>query len=195
MKNILKNLNDWSEFVPVKSSIPAAWSEEDLVFEWHENVQTNEVPKDDPWDTAPFRYYMEDMYRAWGVDDLCTKHYLSFRPTLTGKLSTILDNFKFKTISHNLLKLPPGRVLLWHFDAYATFIKHNNLLLDDFNRIGRTVVMMNDWKFGQVIQIGNEVISHWSQGDTFSWPNSTWHGASNFGGSDLVVMQVSYLNE
>ena len=55
--------------------------------------------------------------------------------------------------------------------------------------------MMNDWKFGQVIQIGNEVISHWSQGDTFSWPNSTWHGASNFGGSDLVVMQVSYLNE
>ena len=59
MKNILKNLNDWSEFLPVKSSISAAWTEEDLVFEWHENVQTNEVPKDDPWDTAPFRYYID----------------------------------------------------------------------------------------------------------------------------------------
>jgi hypothetical protein len=195
MEKILDNFNNWNNFSPVRSSIPLTWTNEDLKFNWNENVQTDEVPTDDPWITAPYRYYMEEMYQKWGVDHTCTKHYLTFSPNLNTNLSPILTHFNYKVMSYNLLLLPPGRNLLWHFDVYATFIKRNNLSLDDFDKIGRTVIMMKDWAYGQIIQIGNDVISHWKAGDTISWPSSTWHGASNFGGEDLIVMQVSYINE
>ena len=34
---------------------------------------------------------------------------------------------------------------------------------------------------------------HWSKGDSFTWTGDVWHGASNFGSSDMIIMQVTHL--
>ena len=53
--------------------------------------------------------------------------------------------------------------------------------------------MITPWMFGQVIQVGGQVITNWNVGDTYTWQGDVWHGAANFGFDDLVVMQITWL--
>ena len=195
--NVLSSFENWKDFKSLKTSIPATWTDSDLIFDWHLTVQTNEVPDNDPWEsfTTPQKHHLKKLHLSWGTPPASTEHWMSFSPTLTGELSTILDHFDYETMSHNALKLPPGRMLMWHFDTYATFVNRKNIDQTDALKIKRSAIMMQDWDFGQVIQIGNEMISHWKQGDVFTWESYTWHGTANFGKSDMIVLQLSYIDD
>jgi hypothetical protein len=195
--NAIEKYNNWEQFRPTKTAVAANWNLEDLNFEWHKTIQTNEVPEDDVWEshTTIQKRYLEDLHKSWGVPGDSTKHYMSFSPELTGVFSSILEPFANYNYSCNLLKLTPGHMLVWHFDTYATFVNRKNVSEEESENIFRSAVMLTDWDCGQVIQIGNEMVSHWKKGDVFTWPSYTWHGTSNFGKSDMIVAQVSYLYE
>ena len=55
--------------------------------------------------------------------------------------------------------------------------------------------MLRDWDFGQTVQIGKHVISDWKMGDIFGWEGDVWHGAGNFGLSDIIIFQITYLDD
>jgi hypothetical protein len=55
--------------------------------------------------------------------------------------------------------------------------------------------MMSDWDRGQMLQVGNKVYTHWKKGDTYTWKSDVWHGMCNFGPSDCVVAQITFLDE
>jgi hypothetical protein len=84
---------------------------------------------------------------------------------------------------------------MWHFDTYATFVKFNNIDENNVHNVCRTAIMMKDWDRGQVLQVGDEVYTHWQAGDTFTWKGDTWHGVANFGPSELVIGQITFLDE
>ena len=86
-------------------------------------------------------------------------------------------------------------MLVWHYDTYATFVRRKNLSKEHAEKIKRSAVIMTSWDVGQVIQIGDEFLSHWSAGDVFTWESFAWHGVCNFGKSEIIAMQVSYLDE
>jgi len=190
----LKKYENWKEFGCLKTSVDANWSSEDIKFEWEKTIQTDEVPKDDVWDSysTDQKYILADLHSAWGIPDISTEHYMSFSPMLIDKFLTILQPFENYNHSHNLLKLTPGHMLVWHFDTYATFIKRKNIPQADADSIKRSAILMTDWDCGHVIQIGNEVLSHWKKGDVFTWDSYTWHGACNFGKTDMILAQISY---
>ena len=195
--NSLEQYADWKNFNCTKGSIPVTWNLKNLNIEWVETVQTDEVPLNDIWPsfTTDQKYYLKKLHSQWGVPDPSTKHYMSFMPELKNGFENILDTFKNKNYTYNFLKITPGHMLVWHFDTYATFVRRNNISIDEAKKIKRTAIMLTHWDFGHSVQIGNDVLSHWKIGDTFTWDSYVWHGAANYGSSELIIIQVSYIND
>lgn len=193
----IKKFANWKNYKPIKSKINATWLTADLNFDWIHTVQTDEVPTDDVWNsyTTDQKYLLSKLHKRWNIPDSSTAHWMCFEPKLPPALLPILDLFKKHNYSFNLLKLTPGHMLAWHFDTYATFVKRKTVLQSDAEKIKRSVIMLTPWDCGQVIQIGDELLSHWSPGSVFTWDSYAWHGTANFGKSDMIVAQVSYLYE
>lgn len=186
---------NWKNYSCESGNLNRTWGDEYKSFIWEDMVQQNAVPKDKPWNekTVQLNLDYEELVLSKGVDPTCTKHYMALRPGLSLGLSLILNDFKEKQHYYNFLKITPGYNVVWHRDTYATFVKLSQSTDEDFNKIRRTVVILEDWSAGQVIQIGNNVISHWQAGDYYTWIGDTWHGAANFGFDDFVCMQITWL--
>lgn len=191
-----KSFKDWKNTGGVRTSVPVTWSQKDLAtFDWKETYQTHEVPQDDKWDThaTDLKLQLEDLYSQWQVPKEPTLHYMCLDAELVPGLQRVYNSFDAGKKHYNFLKITPGHVSFWHFDSYATFVKHHDIDATQYQHIHRSAVMMADWSFGQVLQIGASVYSNWSAGDVFTWSGDTWHGAANFGIEDFTVMQVTYL--
>lgn len=193
----LDKFNNISKFNAIKSNIPCTWSDVDLDLDWVETIQTKEVPADDPWEsfTTEMKYSLEKLHKEWKINDQSTWHLMAHCPELNTNLKVILNHFPYNTLSYNFIKITPGHMLVWHYDTYATLVHRKNLSLEHAEKIKRSVIMMNDWDVGQVIQIGDELLGHWTAGDVYTWESFAWHGTCNFGRSEIIAMQVSYLDE
>lgn len=191
-------VDNWSTQSGISGSIENTWEDRDLqVLDWEETYMIDEVPAHDSWDTFATRQKieLEELFKSWGVSKQGTRHYMSIRPRLNANLTKILDNFNLFDHNYNFLKLTPGNQILWHFDTFATFVKFNQIDQTDIDRVYRTAIMMTSWDKGQVLQIGNDVYTHWNAGDCFTWKGYTWHGAANFGPSDMIIAQITFLKD
>jgi hypothetical protein len=190
-----ETFKEWKNYVVSKGFITPLWDKEYEDFYWIETFMTDEIPKNNIWNTSATitKLKLEDYYKKIKISKECTKHYMSLTPDLSLQLSSILKNFDKNKLHYNFLKLTPGHNLIWHYDSYSTFIRHNNVIESQIKNISRTIVMMEDWTFGQVLQVGNSIETHWNKGDTYTWIGDQWHGVANFGFSDFVVMQVTWL--
>lgn len=195
--DIIKQYQNWRKFGVERSYIESKWTEADLIFAWEKTFQTDEVPENDAWSlfTTNQKINLQNIQKSWGVKDTSTEHWMSFSPTLPKKIGHILNPFKKYTYSYNLLKLDPGHMLVWHYDIYSTFVKRHNLTQDQAEKIHRSAIMLTDWNCGQMLQVGNDVLTHWSKGDTFTWQSYTWHGLCNFGPEQIILAQVSFLKD
>ena len=164
-------------------------------FQWQETFMTDGIPKDDVWDTPAKQKILalEEMYKKINLSPEATKHYMSIRPPLPQQVQSIIDRYQTVDSNYNFLKLTAGHNIVKHYDSYATFIKFNNIAEEMHNKIKRTIIMMTEWSFGQVLQIDDVIESHWRVGDTYTWEGDTWHGLGNFGLDDCVIMQVTWL--
>lgn len=193
------DLTNWKEHKSYKSSLDTVtWTLDDLSkLDWNATYMTNEIPENDNWNTFATRKkkMLENMYKEWNVPKEGSLHYMCIRPDLSDNLKIILKPYENQTFNYNFLKLTPGCSLMWHFDTYATFVKYNNIEETQISNICRTAIMMNDWNCGQVLQIGNKMYSHWQAGDTFTWKADSWHGLANFGPSDIIIGQVTFLDD
>jgi len=197
MKNIIdteKYIN-WKQCKVSRSKTFANWNLNDIVFPWERVTQIDEVSKEDPWNiyTTDLKYQLAYLHRTWGIPKESVEHFMSFQPDLPEKLKSSIEPFKNFDYSYNLLKLTPGRMIVWHFDTYATFVKRKRISESSAEIIKRSIVMLTPWSFGHVIQIGGEILHEWVPGDIYTWHSDTWHGAANFGKDDLIVLQVTYI--
>ena len=186
---------NWNKSKTTRSSVVPGWDPSAIDVPWTEVIQTEEVVVGDPWDiyTTELKYQLADLHAKWSIPRDSVRHYMSIRPQLHSGLETALAPFEKYTHNYSLLKLTAGHMIVWHFDTYATFVKHNNISQQDADKIKRSIVMLTPWSFGHVLQIGSEVISGWNVGDIITWPSDTWHGACNFGRDDFTIMQVTYI--
>jgi hypothetical protein len=195
----MRSYENWREHSAKESSVDeVTWNKNDLLtLPWEQTYMTDEIPEDSSWDTfaTTAKKSLEAMYKSWNVPKEGSLHYMSIRPPLTRGLSSLLTPYAHMKFNYNFLKLTSGCSLMWHFDTYATFVKYNNISEDNIHNVCRTAVMLNDWDRGQVLQVGDEVYTHWSAGDTYTWKGDTWHGMSNFGPSNIVIAQITFLDE
>lgn len=195
----MRSYENWKEHGADESSVDeVTWNRNDLLtLPWESTYMTDEIPDDSSWDTFAThqKKSLEAMYKSWGVPKDGSLHYMSIRPKLTKGLNTILTAYQHMKFNYNFLKLTPGCSLMWHFDTYATFVRYNNIEETEIHNVCRTAIMMTDWDRGQVLQVGDEVYTHWQAGDTFTWKGDTWHGMANFGPSEIILAQITFLDE
>ncbi len=196
---LLNSYNEWKNHSGTAGSVfEAEWSDEDHAhFEWEETFMIDEVPEKERWDTfaTKNKLEIEEMYRQWGITKENTKHYMCIRPHLPDRLKIMLTEYHNRSHNYNFLKLTPGNQIVWHYDTFATFVKFNNIKQEQIDNVCRTAVFLNDWDRGQMIQAGNDVYTHWKKGDTYTWKSDVWHGMCNFGPSDIIVAQITFLDE
>lgn len=188
---------NWKHYKSDYRTIPVTWTLDDLNFDWQLTYQMEQVPPGEERYKVRTdeKQQLDDLFVEWGITKEATTHLMALHPVLSEGLKKILENFSASNQRYNFLKLEPGRILQWHIDAYSTFVKYNDIEPSRWNEIKRSVILLDDWDFGQVIQIGNDVLTRWKAGDVFTWVGDTWHGAANFGVKELIVMQVTYLDE
>lgn len=195
----MRSYENWREHGADESTVEdVTWNRNDLLtLPWESTYMTDEIPDDSSWDTfaTKNKKSLEAMYKGWGVPKEGSLHYMSIRPQLTKGLSSLITPYAHMKFNYNFLKLTPGCSLMWHFDTYATFVRYNGIDEDNVHNVCRTAVMLNDWDRGQVLQVGDEVYTHWNAGDTYTWKGDTWHGMANFGPSDIVIAQITFLDE
>jgi len=186
---------NWNKTGSTKSFIKPIWDINDIQIEWTEVIQTEEVISGDVWDiyTTDLKNQLSVLHKSWNIPRESVLHYMSFSPILTNGLEKCLEPFENYSYNYNLLKLTAGHMVSWHFDTYATFVKKNDIVEIDADKIKRSIIMLTEWNFGHILQIGNDVISKWKVGDIYTWTSDTWHGACNFGKDDFIIMQVTYI--
>ncbi|CAB4128516.1 hypothetical protein UFOVP112_35 [uncultured Caudovirales phage] len=188
-----RSLTNWQDYsAQYVGYVEPTWQELDLL--WEQTFCIEEIPAGDNWGnfSSNFHLWLEERFLEWGNIKEATEHYMSFNPHLNFDPTAIFNTINCKQYIYNFIKIPPGRLIPWHCDTYAYFVKRFDLDADIVPTVKRAVVCMTDWSFGQTIQIGDSVLSHWQAGDIYSWDHEAWHGAANFGNEPLTLMQVTY---
>jgi hypothetical protein len=90
--------------------------------------------------------------------------------------------------SVSLIRQDPGQVIPWHQDKFYTLKQR---LGAGEHRIFRYVVLLEDWKTGHYLQIGNEPVVKWRAGDIFTYARDVYHLSGNCGVEPKYTMQVS----
>jgi hypothetical protein len=99
-----------------------------------------------------------------------------------------------ENLSWSLIEIPAGRILPWHRDYYNTHVRQRGLSEHEALSVQRAIVCLRPWTFGQIVQIGCEMLHHWRAGDVFTWPHAAFHGAANFGPNPMTFLQITYDN-
>lgn len=136
-----------------------------------------------------------DFSKTW-TDNLTTEtqKYKNFgytkHNTKIWKSTNKTTNIKFDWQQRLLSQLPlddpivtltrqdPGQILPWHYDRHYMLKRmHPN----DPRSIVRILVFMQDWKIGHILQIQNDILTHWKKGQVVVWHPDTYHVSANIG--------------
>jgi len=92
-----------------------------------------------------------------------------------------------------------GQMVPWHIDNFAGHFTRENTFQQtemDINpdSARRFIVFLDDWKHGQIWQIGNATFTNWKKGDCITWE---WfdlpHSTCNMGFWDRPILQLTGL--
>lgn len=74
----------------------------------------------------------------------------------------------------------PGEVWPMHFDNYNAFRRDSDLSWEDPG-VRRLLIAMGDWRWGQMIELGNSMWTQWRAGDVLYFDWLVPHGSANCG--------------
>lgn len=124
------------------------------------------------------------------LDSLRLYNYFEPNPMPPSVYEHIKPHFTYLDkigIAVNLFK--PGQFIPKHHDLYDRYKELHNLTTTD--NIMRVVVMLEEGRSGQIIEIDGEVYTGWEAGDCFGWINTVPHAFYNFSTADRYAMQIT----
>lgn len=138
----------------------------------------------------PMDKYKEKAFKEAELFGNHAKNYYSIQQTDPSKQPKLyqmseklgLDDCRIRIHCQN-----PGQLASWHMDK-AQGPNENR----DPKKTHRLFIFLQDWNFGQVVQIGNKIITHWKKGDTvwYRWQDLP-HGTANFGHHQRFMMVIT----
>jgi len=138
-------------------------------------------------------YELTDIHDQYGgfPDSYC------FENTKINQLWWNDDQIDYKEIGKQLgidvvtvssIKQPPGCVIPLHRD---TFYQIGQRFPNRTETKVRANIYLEDWKLGHFIQYGDEVNTHWKQGEGFLWDSEVLHLGANAGMQGKYTLQIS----
>lgn len=126
-------------------------------------------------------YDIAQQYRQYGYNEHNTRIWKStsdVEPIWFRWQEDLLNQLPLDKGIVCLTRQDPGQVIPWHQD---NFFMLRRLYPQDHRTIVRVLLFMEDWKNGQLLQIGDEFLHHWQRGEVYIWKPDTWHLAGNVG--------------
>lgn len=109
----------------------------------------------------------------------------------------IATYFGMKETSIKFHNQSTGQMLNWHIDNFAGRRERGNTFTEieadkDPSLMRRFAIMLDDWKHGQVFQLGNSNWHQWKKGQCITWEwRDIPHGTCNMGWEDRPMLQVT----
>jgi hypothetical protein len=100
---------------------------------------------------------------------------------LFGQHNLLKLNLDYSTALLRLLVYYPGHGIPMHTDTFNSYKSYFNLPKDTEIELKRYFVAISPWDWGHMLQVHNNVITHWKEGDTYEIPENTYHLSCNFG--------------
>lgn len=103
-----------------------------------------------------------------------------------------------KTVLARLIIYMPGHGIPWHRDTMDGWMnKFTHLNPDNKNKtcdlgpVKRKLLMVSSWHWGQMLQLDNEVKTHWASGDVYDIPIGQWHCSANQGVLPKITVSLT----
>jgi len=61
----------------------------------------------------------------------------------------------------------------------------------DLGPVRRKLLMVSTWHWGQMLQLDNEVKTHWASGDVYDIPIGQWHCSANQGIMPKITVSLT----
>jgi hypothetical protein len=124
---------------------------------------------------------LDHVRHGYTKHNTCYTQWIDNRDTLPDEFIKIrsLCNFKYAKIA--CFRQDPGHTNPWHFDTYQGTVKKGNLTGDDTKKVKRYLLFLEDWHWGHILQVGNNMLSNWKAGDIYTWDYGMYHLSSNAG--------------
>lgn len=170
-------------------TVPVSWNIDNSKINWIEIDIQGEITSISRQSAAT-----QNQWHLTWVPRESSRHRMAFEVQDLFDVDTIAAVIPGKNLTYSLIEVPPGRILPWHRDHYNTHIKKFAVPEGLAHTVSRAVICLQSWTYGQIVQIGSDMLHHWRAGDVFSWPHAAWHGAANFGDHAMTFLQVTYDN-
>ena len=111
----------------------------------------------------------------------------------------IADYFGMEETTIKFHNQTTGQLLNWHIDNFAGRKERGNSFVEieaDKNpeQMRRFAIMLDDWKHGQIFQLGNSNWHQWKKGQCITWEwQDVPHATCNMGWEDRPMLQVTGL--
>jgi len=122
-------------------------------------------------------------------------------PALLGEMFADIDNngiYNFDQLNtqgwHNMAwcfyRLNAGCVVPPHVDHFINYTKYYKI--EDRTKILRTLIFLEDWKFGHYFKADDTSFTHWRTMDYVAWSHDTIHSGSNTGDDIMYTLQITH---
>lgn len=173
---------------------------------WHDSIGTPQVtptgnidldfdeilrlePEDEFFHKQVFKHNnLHEVHKGMEHNNMMGKHDFEQGHPLFKKLE---EKFGIHKCQATLNLQRPANVCGIHLDRYRQYMlegphDYSNTLTKE---IFRGIIFCEDWHVGQVFMCGTESLTHWKQGDTFTFPWYMPHGSANAGGKDRYLIR------
>ena len=90
-----------------------------------------------------------------------------------------------------MIRQCPGNIVPWHFDTYKMIREKYDIDKKNIDTVRRYLIFLEDWHWGHILQVGNNVLSNWKKGDVYTWPYGMYHLSCNAGIYDKWTLQIT----
>ncbi len=104
-------------------------------------------------------------------------------------LKNVVDQTNLEQAGVGVIRLCPGQVIPWHYDNHVFFNASNKDKSSSY--VERHMIFPFDWDWGHIFQIGNNVLSNWEMGASYTWPKYRYHLAANAGINDFYMLAIT----
>jgi hypothetical protein len=101
----------------------------------------------------------------------------------------LCDELSWNDMGCQLFRMNTGDIIPVHRDHYLAYSRAVGL--DDFSRVWRAVVFMEDWKSGHYFEIDGQAYLDWKAGDYVVWHHDVPHMAANIGTQPRYTLQIT----
>ena len=121
----------------------------------------------------------------WGLYDNTSNEILE----LIGEEALTAIGYELGTVFARLIVYMPGHGIPWHRDTMdgwkEKYPQYANRIVE------RNLLMVSEWHWGQLLQIDNNVFTHWNSGDVYVIPTKHWHLSANQGVVPKITVSLT----